>query len=86
MTVTSPIAEHYSLPLTAVQETDGHTRVWIIDKTTHTVTPQDVNIVRRNQKTVLLEGGLKAGDYVVSYGVHSLTPGQTVKLDKESAQ
>ena len=86
VTVSSPIAQHYSLPLTAVQETDGHARVWIIDKTTYTVTPQNVNILRRGPKTVLLEGGLKDGDYVVSYGVHSLKPGQTVKLDKESAQ
>ena len=86
VTVSSPIAEHFELPLTALQETDGHSRVWIIDPHAKTVSPHDVNVLRRDGQTVLLAGGLKGGDYVVSAGVNSLTPGQKVRLDKESSQ
>jgi len=86
VTVSSPIAEHFQLPLTAMQETDGHTRVWIIDTATHAVSPRDVTVLRRDAQSVLLSGGIKAGDMVVSAGVHSLTPGQKVRLDKESSQ
>ena len=86
VTVSNPIAEHFQLPLTAVQETGGHSRVWVIDPTTLTVTPRDITVVSRDAQSVLLAGGIKAGDYVVSAGVNSLTPGQKVRLDKESSQ
>ena len=86
VTVSSPTAEHFQLPLTAMQETDGHTRVWIIDTATQTVSPRDVTVLRSDAKSVLLSGGIKTGDMVVSAGVHSLTPGQKVRLDKESSQ
>ena len=86
VTVSSPIAEHFELPLTAVQEADGHTRVWVVDLQADTVSPRDVSVLRRDAKNALLAGGLKAGDYVVSAGVNSLTPGQKVRLDKESSQ
>ena len=86
VTVSSPIAEHFEVPLTAVQQTNGQSRVWVIDPQTHTVSPRDINVLRRDAKTALLAGGLNAGDYVVSAGVNSLTPGQKVRLDKESSQ
>lgn len=86
VTVSSPLAEHFQLPHTAVQETDGRTQVWIIDPATDTVSPHDVTVVQRTDKTVLISGGLQAGDKVVSAGVNSLTPGQKVRLDKERSQ
>ena len=86
VTVSSPTAEHFQLPLTALQEVDGHSRVWIIDSTTQTVSPRDVSVLRRDARNVLLSGGIKTGDKVVSAGVYSLTPGQKVRLDKESSQ
>ena len=86
VTVSSPTAEHFQLPLTALQEVDGHSRVWIIDSATQTVSPRDVSVLRRDARNVLLSGGIKTGDRVVSAGVYSLTPGQKVRLDKESSQ
>ena len=86
VTVSSPIAEHFELPVTALQEADGKTRVWIIDTPSKTVSPHEVTVLRRNAHTALLSGGLKSGDKVVIAGVHSLTPGQNVRLDKESSQ
>ena len=86
VTVSSPTAEHFQLPLTALQEVDGHSRVWIIDSATQTVSPRDVSVLRRDDRGVLLSGGIKTGDRVVSAGVYSLTPGQKVRLDKESSQ
>ena len=86
VTVSSPIAEHFELPVTALQETDGKTRVWIIDTPSHTVSPHEVTVLRRDAHTALLSGGLKGGDKVVIAGVNSLMPGQNVRLDKESSQ
>ena len=42
--------------------------------------------LRRDARNVLLSGGIKTGDRVVSAGVYSFTPGQKVRLDKESSQ
>ena len=86
VTVSSPTAEHFQLPLTAVQETDGHNRVWIIDTAASTVSPRDITVLRRDARNVVVAGGIKTGDLVVSAGVHSLTSGQKVRLDKESSQ
>lgn len=86
VTVSSPTAEHFELPSSALQEADNHSRIWVIDPTTQTVSPRDVNVLRRNGNNVLLIGGIKGGDKVVSAGVNSLTPGQKVRLDKESSQ
>ena len=86
VTVSSPITQHFQVPQTALQETDGKTRVWIIDTPSHTVSPHEVTVLRRDAHTALLSGGLKGGDKVVIAGVNSLTPGQNVRLDKESSQ
>lgn len=86
VTVSSPIAEHFKIPLSALQETGNHRQVWVIDPTTHSVNPRDVTVLRRDSHNVLLSGGVKSGDKIVSAGVHSLSPGQKVRLDKESSQ
>ena len=86
VTVSTPIVEHFELPVTALQDVDGKTRVWVIDTQTQSVSPQDVTVLSRDTQNALLTGGLKPGDKVVIAGVNSLTPGQKVRLDKESSQ
>jgi membrane fusion protein, multidrug efflux system len=71
-----------SCPLTALQEVDGKTRVWIIDSATQTVSPRDVTVLRRDARNVLLlSGGLQNRRQVWSAPVcqqpHARTESQT---------
>jgi len=84
VTVSSAIKPRIELPLTALQEADGKTRIWVIDTQNQTVSPRDVSLVSRTDSTVILATGVKSGERVVSAGVNSLKPGQKVKVDEDS--
>jgi len=84
VTLSSAIKPRIELPATALQEVDGKTRIWVIDTQSKTVSPRDVSVTNRTDSTVVLAGGVKSGEQVVSAGVNSLKPGQAVKLDEDS--
>ncbi|UST85293.1 efflux RND transporter periplasmic adaptor subunit [Pseudomonas siliginis] len=84
VTLSSAIKPRIELPVTALQEADGKTRIWVIDTQTKTVNPRDVSVVSRGDNSVVLAGGVQNGERVVSAGVNSLKPGQSVKLDEDS--
>ncbi|WP_122693198.1 efflux RND transporter periplasmic adaptor subunit [Pseudomonas viridiflava] len=84
VTLSSAIKPRIELPLTALQEADGKTRIWVIDTQNKTVNPRDVSVVSRGDNSVVLAGGVQNGERVVSAGVNSLKPGQSVKLDEDS--
>ena len=84
VTLSSAIKPRIELPATALQEADGKTRIWVIDPQSKTVAPRDVSVTSRTDSTVVLAGGVKSGERVVSAGVNSLKPGQAVKLDEDS--
>jgi RND family efflux transporter MFP subunit len=84
VTLSSAIKPRIELPLTALQEVDGKTRIWVIDTQSKTVNPRDVSVVSRGDHSVVLAGGVQNGERVVSAGVNSLKPGQSVKLDEDS--
>ncbi|EUB84461.1 MULTISPECIES: efflux RND transporter periplasmic adaptor subunit [unclassified Pseudomonas] len=84
VTLSSAIKPRIELPATALQEVDGKTRIWVIDTQSKTVSPRDVSVTSRTDSTVVLAGGVKSGEQVVSAGVNSLKPGQAVKLDEDS--
>jgi RND family efflux transporter MFP subunit len=84
VTLSSAIKPRIKLPATALQEADGKTRIWVIDPQSKTVAPRDVSVTSRTDSTVVLAGGVKSGERVVSAGVNSLKPGQAVKLDEDS--
>jgi RND family efflux transporter MFP subunit len=86
VTLTSAIAPRISLPASVVQEVDGQTRIWIVDRQSHSVSPRTVSLLSRSSTQVVLASGVTAGEQVVTAGVNSLTPGQKVKVDEESAQ
>lgn len=67
------------LPLSAVMQQQGQTAVWLLDSGTMTVKPQTVQVAGADQNEVVIAGGLKPGQTVVTAGVHVLTPGQKVK-------
>ncbi|WP_226499771.1 efflux RND transporter periplasmic adaptor subunit [Pseudomonas sp. MWU16-30322] len=84
VTLSSAIKSRIELPATSLQEVDGKTRIWVIDPQSKTVSPRDVSVTSRTDSTVVLAGGVKSGEQVVSAGVNSLKPGQAVKLDEDS--
>lgn len=68
------------LPLTAVMQQQGKTAVWVLDKASMTVKIQPVVVAGAEGNTVVIASGLSPGQTVVTAGVHTLTPGQKVKL------
>jgi RND family efflux transporter MFP subunit len=84
VTLSSAIKPRIELPATALQEVDGKPRIWVIDTQNKTVSPRDVTVISRTDNSVVLAGGVKNGERVVSAGVNSLKPGQSVKLDEDS--
>ena len=68
------------LPLQAVAGHDNQSYVWVLDRSTMKVREQPVVVLRPEGDSVVLDGGLKAGDTVVTAGAHTLTPGQQVSL------
>ncbi len=69
-----------TLPLTAVMQQQGKPAVWLLDRSTMTVKLQPVQVAGADGNTVVVASGLSAGQTVVTAGVHTLTPGQKVKL------
>jgi len=84
VTLSSAIKPRIELPLTALQEVDGKPRIWVIDTQNKTVNPREVSVVSRSDNSVVLASGVQNGERVVSAGVNSLKPGQSVKLDEDS--
>lgn len=86
--LTRPIAPRIELPATALLERDGKIRVWVVapatGASTSTVALRDVTVGARKGGSVDVTAGLEAGERVVIAGVHSLAPGQTVKIDGAS--
>lgn len=86
VTLSSAIKPRIELPLTAVQDVDGKPRIWVIDPQNQTVSPRDISLLSRGADSVILGGGVKNGERVVSAGVNSLTSGQKVRIDEDSPQ
>ena len=80
-----PVPARFSLPLTALLDQDGKSLVWVVDPKTLTVSTKLVAVGARADGQIAVTNGLNEGDRVVIAGVHSLTPGQAVKLDGEGS-
>lgn len=68
------------LPLSAIVDTDGKPRVWVVDGTTSRVSARAVQLGAAEKDSVLIAGGVSAGDIVVTAGVNQLNAGQKVKV------
>lgn len=68
------------VPLTAVMRQQGQSAVWLLDRATMSVKVQPVSVGGADGNDVVIAGGLTSGMTVVTAGVHTLTPGQKVKL------
>ena len=68
------------VPPSAVTRSDGRAAVWVVDPKTGTVASRSIEIRSSDPNRVEVASGLKAGDVVVTAGVHALRPGQKVRL------
>jgi RND family efflux transporter MFP subunit len=74
------------LPISALLERDGKTMVWTVDTASKTVNLRDIKVAARNDQDFQVADGLPAGTRVVVAGIHSLKPGQAVKIAQEANQ
>ena len=67
------------LPLSAVFAQGGQSSVWVVDRNTMTVQARPITVSGAEGNLVVVAGGLKPGEAVVTAGVHTLAPGQKVR-------
>lgn len=72
-----------TLPLSALDQSAGAARVWVVDPQTRQAAPRPVEIGAYREDGVTVRSGVSAGDVVVTAGVHKLISGETVRLAPE---
>ncbi len=73
------------LPRGALYRWDDAPAVWIYDPASRTVAPRVVAITRYDDDRLVLSGGVKPGERVVTAGIQFLHPGQIVGLAPDQA-
>lgn len=77
-------AQAIKLPTSALmQSAQGASQVWLLDKASMTVNANPVQVATADGNEAVIASGLKAGDVVVSAGVHVLSPGLKVSIYQE---
>jgi len=69
------------LPASALLESEGRTMVWVVDPKTLTTSLREVRVAPERGGDITVLAGLEPGARVVTAGVHTLTKGQSVRLD-----
>jgi RND family efflux transporter MFP subunit len=75
------VSPHIDVPATALLERDGRPMVWVIGPMGKKVELREVKLGARTESMISIVSGISNGDRVVIAGVHSLAPGQTVKIE-----
>lgn len=78
--VTLNRASAIELPVMSLTKSNSNPAVWIVNPQDNTVSLRDIKIIDYKQDSILVSEGLENGEIVVTAGVHSLYPGQQVKL------
>lgn len=73
------------LPLGAIAQREQQPVVWVADANSATVNPRPVRVGQYGEDGVSILEGLRAGELVVTAGVHKLLPGQQVRLPQAAA-
>jgi membrane fusion protein, multidrug efflux system len=68
------------IPATALTRVNQHPAVWVVDRSSRTVSLRTVDVLRFEQDHVAISAGLDTGEIVVTAGVQALHPGQKVRL------
>jgi len=70
----------FEIPAAALTSFNRQPAVWVVDPSSRIVSMQNVEVLRFDQETVAVSGGLETGEIVVTAGVQALHPGQKVQL------
>ena len=85
-TVTAKLGKAQSptlrVPASAVLAKDGANFVWVVDQPASTVSLHKVDLAG-DPAGARVSGGLAPGARIVTAGIHSLTPGQHVRINKD---
>lgn len=76
-TESAPVIE---IPASALTKFENRPGVWIVDPASRTVSARNVDVLRFDQATLAVAGGLDTGEVIVTAGVQALHPGQKVRL------
>ena len=71
------------VPATAVLAKDGASFVWVVDMPVSTVSLHKINLVT-DQSGIRVTDGLPPGARIVTAGIHSLSQGQQVRIEKDT--
>jgi RND family efflux transporter MFP subunit len=69
-----------AIPSSALTSAQGNPAVWVLDPRDSRVALRNVEVIRYELGRVLIGGGLRPGEIVVTAGVQVLRPGQQVRL------
>jgi membrane fusion protein, multidrug efflux system len=69
-----------------MQNAQGASTVWLLDKAAMTVNPVIVQVATADGNEAVISSGVKPGDMIVSAGIHVLSPGLKVTIFNEKAQ
>jgi multidrug efflux pump subunit AcrA (membrane-fusion protein) len=73
-----------TIPASAVFERAGKQQVWIVNAALKTVALREMFISAGHGATTAVTAGIEPGDRVVTAGVHSLEPAQSIKIPEEA--
>ncbi len=73
----------FEIPLTAVQEVDRRTFVWLVDPAAGTVSQREITVDDRTSNAAIVGSGLEAGMRIAVAGVNSLADGQKIQTTGE---
>jgi RND family efflux transporter MFP subunit len=71
------------VPASAILTRDGADFVWVVDLPASTVSLRKV-VIARAAGEIRVISGLAAGNRIVTAGIHSLTPGQQVRIEQDA--
>ncbi|MGO9483910.1 MAG: efflux RND transporter periplasmic adaptor subunit [Rhodomicrobium sp.] len=74
-------ANGIELPATALTVSGDKPAVWVVDPETQQVSLRIIEVARQGSSSIVVSDGLKAGERVVTAGVHALRPGQKVRAE-----
>ncbi|MBP3955065.1 efflux RND transporter periplasmic adaptor subunit [Gemmata sp. G18] len=74
----------YILPLSSLLRTGPKPAVWVVERSTGALTLVPVEVREYRHETVVLSGGVRSGQWVVTAGVQKLDVGVTVRAWEET--
>ncbi len=74
------------VPTSALRQEAQGSAVWVLDQASMTVRMQPVQITAADGNDIVVASGLQPGQWVVSAGVHVLSPGQKVTIYQAPGQ